>query len=63
MSGSNTSDKIRWSCHFRFNNLDEESFINRSFSHPYLYKSIDDLITENFPKLDDVKSMFKESKE
>jgi len=37
-SGLNTTDKIRWSCHFRYNNMDEPSFVERGYPHPYLYK-------------------------
>ncbi len=48
-SGSNVTDSIRWSCHFRFNNLNERTFVERGYPHPYLYKPQDELITPNFP--------------
>lgn len=53
-SGENITDKPRWSCHFRYNDLDEPSFIKRKFAHPYLYKPMDDLITKDFPGKDDL---------
>jgi len=48
-SGTNTTNSIRWSCHFRFNNLEERTFVERGYPHPYLYKPQDDLITPGFP--------------
>lgn len=39
-SGKNLTDSIRFSCHFRFNNLDDPDFIERKFPHPYIYKPI-----------------------
>jgi len=48
-SGTNTSDAIRWSCHFRYNNLAEASFVERGFPHPYIYRPAPELITPDFP--------------
>ena len=48
-SGTNVTDHIRWSCHFRYNNLHEETFIERGFPHPYIYHPQEELITEDFP--------------
>lgn len=48
-SGVNNTDSIRWSCHFRYNNLDEPTFVERGYPHPYFYKPQDELITPNFP--------------
>jgi hypothetical protein len=39
-SGDISNDDIRWSCHFRYTNLDDEDFIERGFPSPYIYKSI-----------------------
>lgn len=39
-SGEIFNDDIRWSCHFRYTNLDDEDFIKRGFPSPYIYKSI-----------------------
>jgi phytanoyl-CoA hydroxylase len=58
-SGNNILDKIRWSCHFRYNDLSEESFIQRSYAHPYIYKPVHELITPDFPSIDQVKNIFK----
>jgi len=48
-SGTSITDAIRWSCHFRYNNLHERTFIDRGFTHPYIYKPQEELITKNFP--------------
>lgn len=39
-SGNNVTDTIRWSCHLRYSNLDDQDFINRKYPHPYIYKPI-----------------------
>lgn len=39
-SGDIVNDNIRWSCHFRYTNLNDGDFIERGFPSPYLYKSI-----------------------
>ena len=57
-SGTNVSQGIRWSCHFRYNNLSDPSFVARSYPHPYLYKPQEDLITPNFPTSTDVQQLF-----
>ena len=57
-SGTNTSDAIRWSCHFRYNNLREPTFVARGFPHPYLYRPQAELITANFPARVDVEQVF-----
>lgn len=57
-SGENITDMPRWSCHFRYNDLDEPTFIQRKYAHPYIYKPIDELITPNFPLTEDIKNTF-----
>ena len=57
-SGNNTTPSIRWSCHFRYNDLAEESFIKRRYPHTYLYKPKDDIITPGFPRVADLESTF-----
>ncbi len=57
-SGTNVTDSIRWSCHFRYNNLRERTFVERGFPHPYLYAPQEDLITENFPSRELVGGIF-----
>lgn len=37
-SGDILNDTIRWSCHFRYTNMDSEEFIDRGFPNPYIYK-------------------------
>ena len=39
-SGDILNDTIRWSCHFRYTNMNDEDFINRGFPNPYIYKPI-----------------------
>jgi phytanoyl-CoA hydroxylase len=59
-SGENSSDEPRWSCHFRYNDLLEESFIQRSYAHPYIYKPQEELITPGFPSKNDLIHIFNE---
>ncbi|NBU97565.1 MAG: phytanoyl-CoA dioxygenase, partial [Spirochaetia bacterium] len=37
-SGEIMDDSIRWSCHFRYTDLDSKDFIGRGFPNPYEYK-------------------------
>jgi len=53
-SGENSSLAPRWSCHFRYNDLDETTFIERKFAHAYIYKPIDELLTKDFPMMEEV---------
>jgi phytanoyl-CoA hydroxylase len=57
-SGTNTTDRIRWSCHFRYNNLAEETFVQRGFPHSFVYKPQEELITPGFPTEDDLRRVF-----
>lgn len=57
-SGKNISDSPRWSCHFRYNDLMEETFIQRKYAHPYIYRPDEALITEDFPKANDINKIF-----
>lgn len=59
-SGNNVTDAIRWSCHFRYNDLSEATFIERRFAHPYIYKAQQELITENFPTPKQLQVVFAE---
>ena len=58
-SGENISNTPRWSCHFRYNDLSEDTFIKRGYPHPYIYKPSDELLTPNFPTQDQIDSTFK----
>lgn len=53
-SGNNITNKPRWSCHFRYNDLEESTFINRKYAHPYIYKPIEELITKDFPSKEEL---------
>jgi ectoine hydroxylase-related dioxygenase (phytanoyl-CoA dioxygenase family) len=48
-SGDNTTDAIRWSCHFRYNDLAEATYVARNYPSPYVYKPQQELITPGFP--------------
>jgi hypothetical protein len=58
-SGTNVTDSIRWSCHFRYNNLLEPTFIERGVPHPYLYRPSETLMTEDFPSVEQVNDLFR----
>lgn len=57
-SGTNTTDSIRWSSHFRYNNLAEKTFIQRGFPHPYIYRPTEELITPDFPDAAHIRDIF-----
>lgn len=37
-SGDMNTNKIRWSCNFRYNNINDQDFINRNYEFSYIYK-------------------------
>jgi phytanoyl-CoA hydroxylase len=57
-SGTNSTDSIRWSCHFRYNDLAEPTFIERGYPHAYVYHPVDNLLTPNFPSVEHVVRVF-----
>ena len=58
-SGNNTSQNVRWSMHFRYNDANERNFIDRKFPHPYkVYHPEKDLVTPNFPTKQDLKEAY-----
>lgn len=57
-SGTNVSEAIRWSCHFRYNNLREPTFVARGYPHPYVYHPGQELITSGFPAREQVELAF-----
>lgn len=58
-SGINSSNKIRYSLQFRFNDISESSYIQRCYPNPYnSVRPQKDLITPNFPKKSDIKKIF-----
>ena len=60
-SGTNSSPDIRWSCHFRYNNLAEATFVERGYPHPYVYKPIEELLTTGFPVQPQVSAVFRKA--
>lgn len=59
-SGNNVTNHIRWSVHCRYNNLNEATFIERGFPHPYVvYRPNQDLLTPDFPSKNQLESTFK----
>jgi phytanoyl-CoA hydroxylase len=57
-SGTNATGSIRWSCHFRYNNLYETTFIERGYPHPYIYRPQEELISQGFPTREQVDKTF-----
>jgi phytanoyl-CoA hydroxylase len=57
-SGNNVTDSIRWSCHFRYNDLEEPTFISRKYPNPYIYKPQQELVTKDFPSIEELQKMF-----
>jgi len=57
-SGDNVTDSIRWSCHFRYNDLEEPTFISRKYPNPYVYKPQQELVTINFPTEQQLRNLF-----
>jgi ectoine hydroxylase-related dioxygenase (phytanoyl-CoA dioxygenase family) len=47
-SGDNITSNIRWSTHFRYNDLDEKTFVENGYPHAYIYKPKDELLVPNF---------------
>ena len=45
---------VRWAVSLRYNNIDEASFIDHDYPNPFLYKSQDDLLFEDFPAPADI---------
>jgi ectoine hydroxylase-related dioxygenase (phytanoyl-CoA dioxygenase family) len=57
-SGTNRTDAIRWSAQFRYNNLAEETFVERGYPHSFIYKASEELITPDFPAAGDIERIF-----
>jgi len=58
-SGTNTTDRIRWSIQLRYNNLEEKTFAERGFPHGYIYKPVPEIITEGFPTPEQLREAFR----
>jgi phytanoyl-CoA hydroxylase len=57
-SGDNVTDSIRWSCHFRYNDLEEPTFVSRKYPNPYIYKPQQELVTKDFPSIEELQKVF-----
>jgi ectoine hydroxylase-related dioxygenase (phytanoyl-CoA dioxygenase family) len=55
-SGINTSDKIRWTINFRFNNSMDKEFTKRDFFNPFTYQAPSILKTNLLPTKESVLS-------
>ena len=60
-SGNNTTNNIRWSVHFRYNDLNEKTFIDRGFPNPYIYKPIEEYIYPDFNTENESKNYFEKT--
>lgn len=47
-SGTNIENRVRWSCHFRYNNLQDPAFIERGYPHAYHYGPVPELLTPDY---------------
>jgi phytanoyl-CoA hydroxylase len=61
-SGDNTTNSIRWSCHFRYNDLAEQTFVERKYPNPYIYKPEQELITRDFPTKAQLQQVFQKAR-
>lgn len=59
-SGVNKSKLIRLSVNFRYDNIEEKTFINRKFPNSFVYNRVQvpDLIS-GFPTIEDIKKVYK----
>lgn len=57
-SGNNITQNIRWSIQLRYNNIGEETFQERGFPMPYIYKPEESLVTPDFPQKEQLEQVF-----
>jgi phytanoyl-CoA hydroxylase len=57
-SGNNITKNIRWSVQLRYNNLAEPTFIERGYPMAYIYKPETELVTPNFPTVEQLETVF-----
>lgn len=57
-TGQGSGRGVRWAASFRYNNLDEPSFVERDFPNPYIYRPREDLLVPDFPTADDIRRVF-----
>lgn len=61
-SGVNVSDKIRYSMHFRFDDLEESTFIERKYPRHRIERRKEGILYPNFPKKEQVHALFNDNK-
>jgi phytanoyl-CoA hydroxylase len=59
-TGQSTRPGVRWAVSYRYNNLDEPSFIAHDFPNPYIYRSRENLLVDGFPTAEEVRGVFDE---
>jgi ectoine hydroxylase-related dioxygenase (phytanoyl-CoA dioxygenase family) len=47
-SGNNITENIRWSTHFRYNDLNEKTFVENGYPHAFIYKAVDEILKPDF---------------
>jgi phytanoyl-CoA hydroxylase len=57
-SGENITESIRWSVQLRYNNIDESTYIERGFPNPFIYKPQPELVTKDFPLIEQIKKVY-----
>lgn len=57
-SGNNITQNIRWSVQLRYNNIAEQTFQERGFPMPYIYKPEENLLTPDFPLKEQLENVF-----
>ncbi len=53
-SGLNSTDDVRWSVQYRYNNINEPTFIDRGFPSPFNYKPDGSVLVPGFPNQADM---------
>ena len=53
-SGLNSTEDVRWSVQYRYNNLHEPTFIERGFPSPFNYRPDGEVLTPGFPNQADM---------
>jgi ectoine hydroxylase-related dioxygenase (phytanoyl-CoA dioxygenase family) len=62
-SGTNSTQRIRWSSQFRFNNLNDKHFKTRGIPNAYIYRPSSELIDDKAPKANDISKYINSFKE
>lgn len=57
-SGLNSTENIRWTGQFRFNNALEPTYIERGYPSPYIYKPVPQLLFPSFPSQEQIDATF-----